>query len=208
MQRSKLPLALGGALLLYALYTSQFSQPNAAPEKPETPKVQPKPAPKPQPHRNPCPNCPMLREAAGQAAQHKPELGGLISPDGKTRCILSMPDSIQWPKNIASRGLGCCGFRSVDYLARIQNVPELVDWPEQIRNAGIPGGAYPQKVDDLLRRFAPNVEYWNDTTKSHELLAAAIRSQRGAAVDYNGHDPHYSGNIAHCVTCIAFDESS
>jgi len=96
----------------------------------------------------------------------------------------------------------------VDYLARLQGVPELVDWPEHMREDGIAGGAYPKKVEKLLERYAPGVTHWQDCSRSHALLAASVASERGCAVDYNGHDPHYAGGIAHCVTLIAFSEES
>lgn len=205
MQRSKWPLALGGALLLYALYNSQITQPNAAPSPAQPAPVRPAPKPKPRKPDNPCPNCPhKVMEQKSAPSSKAPQLGGIVSPDGTSRTIV-LPDVINWPKNIASRGLGCCGFRAVDYLARLQNVPALVDWPEQLRQDGVAGGAYPQKVETLIERYAPDTPHWQDTTKSHAVLAASIASERGVAVDYSGHDPHYNGSIAHCVTCIAFD---
>ena len=208
MQRSKWPIVLGGALLLYALYANQTSNPVAAPNAPAAPKVQPKQPKKPAKPDNPCPNCPHRLEAAGQVAQNgKPQLGGITSPDG-TVSTIPLPDPLNWPKNIASKGLGCCGYRSEDYLARLQNVPELVNWPEKLREDGVAGGAYPQKVEQLIKRYAPNVEHWQDTTKSHAVLTASIKSQRGVAVNYSGRDPHYSGGIAHCVTLVAFDEQN
>lgn len=208
MQRSKLPLAIGGALLLYALYASQLSQSPSPPATQPAPKVQPKAPAKPKRPDNPCPNCPHhVAEQRPAPRGHAPQLGGITSPDG-TVSTIPIPDPLSWPKNIVSRGLGCCGFRSVDYLARLQNVPELVNWPESMRDDGIAGGAYPQKVEQLFERFAPGVEHWQDTSKSHALLTASIRSQRGVAVDYSGHDPHYSGGIAHCVTLVAFDQDA
>lgn len=208
MQRSRWPILIGGALLLYALYASQ-TQPStpAAPAQP-APKVQPKKPDRPAPSNRPCPNCPYrVAEQAPRGEGHAPQLGGTTSPDGLCHAI-QLPSPLDWPKNIPSRGLGCCGFRSLDYCARIQGVPELVDWPEQLVRAGIPGGAYPQKIDQLINKFAPDAAYWNDTTKSHALLAAAIKSQRGACVDYAGRDPHYHGSIAHCVTVVAFDTAA
>ena len=230
MQRSKVPLYVGAALLAYALFASQHDTPQPDGKQPATPKVQPKTPAKPKKPANPCPNCPHAlpaREAlggyAGQltgtkfpqipsqehpaGADRKPQLGGIESPDGTVRSVIWL-DSIDWPKNIAAKGLGCCGFRSLDYCARMQGVESLVDWPEQLRNKGYAGGAYPEKVEKLLHEFAPGVAYWQDCSKSHALLEACVRSQRGCAVDYNGRDPHYSGRIAHCVTLIAFDEAS
>ena len=208
MQRSKFPLLAGGALLLYALYASQQPPTTVTPDATPAPKVVPKKPAQPKPPSRPCPSCPQVMEAAGQAAQSgRPQLGGVVSPDGLTHSVLWM-DSIEWPQNIASRGLGCCGFRALEYCARLQGVDALIDWPEQIRKDGVPGGAYPQKVDKLLERYAKGVSYWQDCSKSHALLAASVQSQRGVAVDYSGHDPHYSGRIAHCVTLVAFDESN
>lgn len=208
MQRSKLPLLIGGALLLYALYASQQPPPTVTPDATPAPKVQPKKPAAPKPPSRPCPSCPQILEAAGQAAQSgRPELGGVVSPDGLTHSVLWM-DSIDWPHNIASRGLGCCGFRSLEYCARLQGVDALIDWPEQMRKDGIAGGAYPQKVDSLLERYAQGISYWQDCSKSHALLSASVQSQRGVAVDYCGHDPHYPGRIAHCVTLVAFDETN
>lgn len=208
MQRSKWPLLIGGALLLYALYASQQSPPNTAPDTTPAPKVVPKKPTPPKSPSRPCPSCPQIMEAVGQTAQSgEPELGSVVSPDGLTHSVLWM-DAIEWPHNIASRGLGCCGFRALEYCARLQGVDALIDWPEQMRHDGIAGGAYPQKVDSILARYAKDVSYWQDCSKSHALLAASIQSQRGVAIDYCGHDPHYGGRIAHCVTLVAFDEAS
>lgn len=170
--------------------------------------MQPKKPAQPKRPDNPCPNCPHRLEAVGQTAQSgKPQLGGITSPDGTVRSVI-WEESISWPKNIASKGLGCCGFRSLDYCARMQGVPEFVDWPEKLRQDGIAGGAYPQKVEQLIHKYGPQVQYWQDTSKSHALLEACIKSQRACAVDYNGHDPHYGGHIAHCVTCVAFSQEN
>lgn len=226
MQKNRFPVILGGALLLYAAYLSQQPPADKPADSAAKPALPRKPIDKPKPRTPPCPNCPMLQEAGGQSAQsgetgeewavatiptedapacadHKPQLGGVVSPDGSTRSVI-WQDNIDWPKNIASRGLGCCGFRSLDYCARMQGVPEFIDWPEHLRSDGIAGGAYPQKVEQLIHKYGPQVQYWQDTSKSHALLEACVRSQRGCAVDYNGHDPHYVGRIAHCVTLIAF----
>lgn len=208
MHRSNWPIALGGALLLYALYTSQTTQPVAAPSTQRAPKVAPKTPAAPKSPRKPCPDCPM-QAGAGRptGSDHAPQLGGIASPDGTVHACIYV-DEIDWPKNIASRGLGCCGFRALDYCARLQGVDTLVNWPERIRADGTAGGAYPQKVDQLINKYAPGVTYWQDCSKSHAILAASIASQRACAVDYNGRDPHYLGRIAHCVTCVAFDETN
>lgn len=205
MTQKNWPILVGGALLAYALYASLQATPTPAPTTQPAPKVAPKEPDKPKRRPAPCPNCPMrVREQSPSPNSKAPQLGGIFAPDGSCRTIF-LPDDLHWPKNIPSRGLGCCGFRSVDYAARIQGVSELVDWPEQMRDDGVPGGAYPEKIDSMLKRYAPGVTYWNDTTGSLELIQAAVRSQRMPCVDYSGRDPHYRGGIAHCVNVVACD---
>lgn len=205
MQRSKFPILVGGALLLYALYANfQQQNPPAQPAPPATP-APALPKPKPKAPDQPCPRWPhRAAEQAPAPVSRRPQLGGIDSPDGAVH-VLPLPSDLHWPKNIASKGLGCCTFRSLDYAARWQNVPELVDLPERMRQDGIPGGGFPQKLDQIIHQYAPNCPYWNDTSKSVELIQAAILSQRIACVDYSGHDPHYGGGIAHCVCVVGVD---
>lgn len=136
-----------------------------------------------------------------------PVIGGLDSPDGKTRAFVGQGDAA-WPKNIASGGLGCCGFRVLDYAARLQHVPDLVDLPEKMRKAGIAGGAYPDKVDKIVARFAPEARYWQDESKDWDLLEAMFKSKRLVCSQYSGRDPHYHGTIAHCVNLACVDREA
>lgn len=144
---------------------------------------------------------------SGSTAPHSPVLGSLVSPDGKTTVIIGNYDG-SYPKNIASRGLGCCGFRALGYAARLQNVPELVDLPEKLVAAGIQGGAYPDKIDRICAKFGGTQKWWQNTAKDDKIIESSINSQRPVCVDYNGHDPHYHATIAHCVTVIAFDRAN
>jgi hypothetical protein len=138
------------------------------------------------------------------AKAQKPVVGGTKSPDGAVSICFDL-DSIDWPRNIASKGLGCCGFRSFDYCGRIQNVPSVVNLPEKMRDQGIAGGDYPSKHAQVVKKLCPDAQWWQDSGKHIELVEASIRSKRPCCVDYNGHDPHYGGQIAHCVTCVACD---
>lgn len=198
-----LPL-LGALLLGYALYSSHTLEP-ATPAEPAKP-AKPAPAPNPRP-KNPEPDCPRWPHRKAETVvsedSHPPQLGGLTSPDGTTEA-LPLPADLHWPRNIASHGLGLCTFRSIDYAARFQNVPQLVDLPERMREAGIPGGGFPEKFDRIVQQFGSGTPYWNDTSKSWSILAAAIASKRIACVDYSGRDPHYATGIAHCVCVVGF----
>lgn len=197
-------IGLAAALLAAVLAVAAH---RATPPAPPPPTTKPTPAKPTKPNCPNCPNCPRSPrsvEYAALAAPARPQLGGRTSPDGR----VSVPDWIQtdgWPRNIASKGLGCCGFRVLDYAARVQGVPELVDLPEQLVEAGIPGGAYPEKVMSVLHRFAPDQSYFSADSDAGQLLAAALKSGRLPACSYNGHDPHYAGSIAHCVNVAVYD---
>lgn len=146
-------------------------------------------------------------QAAAQAVIGKISEGGPTSPDGKAAIVCDLPAS-ERKKNIASRGLGCCVFRSIEYAARWQQVPELYDLPEQMVHAGIEGGGYPEKVTRILQKFGPQVQYIQDTSGDPEILEAILRSGRLPCVTYNGRDGvHYHGPIAHMVCLPYFDRA-
>lgn len=191
-------LAVVGAHLYYQ------RQPQPQPPPPTTAKKPPPPS-KPTPLPKRWPNCrALLPDSVTYQGERSPQLGGLVSPDGKVQAI-ALPATISWPRNIAAKGLGCCGMRALDYAARWQNVPALVELPERIRDGGQPGGCWPERVDALMAQYGKGVGYWNDTSGSLELIEAAVKSQRMACIDYGGFDPHYKEPIAHCVNVVACD---
>lgn len=191
-------LAVVGAQLYYQRQPQPPPSTTAAKKPPPPPKT-------PDPPKRRWPNCRvLLNDTTVYQGERSPQLGGLVSPDGEVLAV-ALPAELRWPKNILAKGLGCCGMRALDYEARLQNVPALVELPEQIVQAGQRGGCWPERVDELMRQFAPHESYWNDTSGSLELLEAAVKSQRLPCIDYGGFDPHYSGSIAHCVNVVACD---
>jgi hypothetical protein len=204
-RRFLLLLLLGGALWWWS--TERQEPPAPTPPSPPAPKQpdQPKPKPKPWgPH--PCPHCGRMISSL-ETTPGKPVIGGRTSPDGQTSLVCDLPAS-ERKKNIASKGLGCCVFRSIDYAARWQQVPELYDLPEQLVKAGIPGGGYPEKVDEVMKQFAPGASYIQDTSGDADILEAILKTGRMPCVTYNGHDCHYSGTIAHMVCLPYFDRQT
>jgi hypothetical protein len=204
MSRRFLLAALIAGALLWWYYDRRPAAPVPVPSpKPEPNKPEP---PAPRKPRRPCPGpgpCPLDdREAGG-----RPVEGGRVSPDGQVEVVCDLPQS-QRKKNIASKGLGCCVFRSLDYAARWQQVPQLYDLPEQLVQAGIPGGGHPQKVDEVMKRFAPHATYLNDTSGDPSILEAILATGRMPCVTYSGHDCHYAGGIAHMVCLPYFDRQS
>lgn len=134
--------------------------------------------------------------------------GGPTSPDGKASVVCDLPAS-ERKKNIPSKGLGCCVFRSIEYAARWQQVPELYDLPEQMVKAGIAGGGWPEKATQVVHKFAPNAQFVQDTSGDPEILEAILKSGRLPCITYSGRDGvHYSGSIAHMVCLPYFDRAT
>jgi hypothetical protein len=206
-QRLLLALLIGGVLVWWYHDPQERMRSVPAPPAPSPP-ITPKPKPKPEPKkpRRPCPGpgpCPLEDKEAGG----RPVEGGPVSPDGAVELVCDLPAS-ERKKNIASQGLGCCVFRSIDYAARWQQVPELYDLPEQLVQAGIPGGGYPEKVDEVLARFGPGVSYLQDTSGDADILEAILKTGRMPCVTYSGRDCHYAGSISHMVCLPYFDRQT
>jgi hypothetical protein len=204
-QRLLLALLIGGALLWWHHDHQERTRPAPAPLMPAPP-AKPKPKPEPKKPKKPWGPGPCPAEG-GQEAGGRPAEGGRVSPDGSVELVCDLPAS-QRKRNIASKGLGCCVFRSIDYAARWQQVPALYDLPEQLVQAGIPGGGYPEKVEEVLARFGPGVSYLQDTSGDAEILEAILNTGRMPCVTYCGRDCHYAGSIAHMVCLPYFDRKT
>ena len=205
--------SLGLLLLLLALLAAWLgngAKPPAPPQQVPAPAIK-RPAPEPPKKKDGGPwgprPCPKGQEGAG-SAPGKPVIGGRVSPDGKIAVTCDLPAS-ERKKNIASRGLGCCVFRTGEYCALWQNEPDLYGLPEKMVKAGIAGGGYPEKVDEVFHKFGPNVQYIQDTTGDAAVLEEILKSGRMAGVTYCGFDPHYGNqSIAHMVALVAFDRAT
>jgi hypothetical protein len=133
-----------------------------------------------------------------------PEVGGRTSPDGKSQLGMDLPES-ERKKNVGGRdGAGLCVFTSVEYLARFQNVTQLFDFQQKMRQER--GGGYPEKLAAMIKKYGgTDVQFVQDTSGDPQILLEILKSGRGAGVTYNGHDPHYRQSIAHMVCLVCFD---
>jgi hypothetical protein len=141
------------------------------------------------------------------------KVGGTIAPDGKTQIQVDLPNDLH-QENIASKGLGCCVFRSIDHAARWSNQPALIGFPEWMVSKGIPGGGNPQKVDQLVPKIAadrglPTPRYVQAETKDLELLKLALKTGRMVCVTYSRSPTgRYGGkHIDHMVNACHADSS-
>lgn len=172
------------------------------PNPPPTPEPKPKPDPKPP---RPKPWGEPLPAPVGAS------VGGRIHPDG-TEIACDLPNSLH-RRNIESKGLGCCVFRSIDHAANWQNVLCLDRMPEWMAKSGIAGGGYPSKVAQLIPRCAkdrgaPVPEFIQVEGMDLDVLKAASRSGRMMSVTYSRSPTgRYGGQqIAHMVNLVHADD--
>lgn len=158
------------------------------------------------PKRRRCGPGPCPRSGGVEAKSHRPVVGGLTSPDGKTKVNLPLAD-LKLRRNISSGGLGCCGSRALEYSARLAGVSALYDLPEKMRRDGIPGGDNQYSIARKMAKYAPTERYVQDNHSTIEVLAAILATQRMPCIGYDGHDPHYSGHIMHCLNVVACDKA-
>lgn len=137
-------------------------------------------------------------------------IGGPEGPGG-VQVTCDLPLELR-KVNIASRGLGCCVFRSLDHAARWQNVPALYGMPEWMKSKGIEGGGYPAKVAKLVPQIAkdrgmPVPELVTYTGKDPRFLEVLLSTGRMPCITYCGRDKHYNGQtIAHMVNLVYLDK--
>ena len=138
-------------------------------------------------------------------------IGGPVGPNG-VEVQVDLPIELR-KVNIASKGLGCCVFRSLDHAARQQNVPALWGMPEWMVSKGIEGGGYPEKVNKLIPMIAKDRGmdvplFLNDTGGNLDILKALLKTGRMPCITYCGRDQHYNGKtIAHMVNLVYLDDN-
>jgi hypothetical protein len=165
----------------------------------------PLPAPAPPPERRPL--LPWRQLSAGTFLESSDGVG----PEGREVTVDIPPEYRK--KNIASKGLGCCVFRSTDHNAHDSQTRELYGFPEWMVSKGIEGGGYPEKFDQLVKqickdRGVPVTKYLQHTGGEVEFLDAAMKTGRSVGVTYAGKDPRYGMNtgIDHMVSLVHLDD--
>lgn len=104
--------------------------------------------------------------------------------------LLAMPSALR-PHNIASRGLGCCVFRSIDYAARYQGEPALIGFPEWMVKSGVAGGGWPAKVENLIPKIAadrkmPTPRYVQYEGRDPAIIELALKTGRAPGITWGG----------------------
>lgn len=209
MNAKSLLLLLALGVVLYFVFLSNHTPVN--PKAPSFPNSNPsKPAPSPSPKCPPNRPCPIPKDNSSTDITGA-FIGGNVHSDG-TEIACDIPEELH-RKNIASRGLGCCVFRSIDHAANWQNVPCLDRFPEWMVKKGIEGGGYPSKVDNLIPKIAadrgmPIPEYIQVQGLDLQVLKKACETGRMPCVTYSiSPTGRYGGQrIAHMVNLVHADD--
>lgn len=149
--------------------------------------------------------------ASSNRARAVATIAGPMGPDGKTEVTCDLPAD-QRLKNIGSRvdRAGMCVASSWEMAMRYQGLDTLRGFRDWC--AGFPGGGYPAKLDEQIRKFCDQKtlsvpDYLQYEGRDPSILRDALKGGRMAAVTYSGRDgARYAGPIAHMVCLVHLDE--
>lgn len=125
--------------------------------------------------------------------------GGAVGPGG-VEVTCDIPVELRLKNTGGRDGAGLCVFTSIEIAGRYQNVTELEGFQAKMKRE--PGGGYPQKVDVMMKRYAPGVRYVQHTGGDLDFLRECLATGRPVCITYAGYDPHYRGKIYHMVDCV------
>ncbi len=113
-----------------------------------------------------------------------------------------LADSLQLRNTGGSDGQGLCVPTSLTQAARYQNCRELADL--QAKQKREPGGGWPDRVAQWIRRDAPNVGLVQYQGAKEDFLDRLISTGRMPCTTYNWGE-RYGQTIAHCVNLVYLD---
>jgi hypothetical protein len=105
---------------------------------------------------------------------------------------------------------GLCVFASMTMAARWHHIRELMDlmyWDKDGKpHSRIPeGGGWPEKVDEVLRKFAPNLKYVQQEGTDPAILDKFLAEGAPVCVTYGYGERYQMQTIYHMVLLVHFD---
>lgn len=133
-------------------------------------------------------------------------LGDQATVDGEshegTELTVDLPSS-QHVRNFGAPadGKGLCVFASMTMDARWHNIPELSDIIHHINE----GGGWPDKVDRVIKQYAPKLKYVQYEGTDPAILDKAMSDDRAACVTYGYGERYGMRTIYHMVLLVHID---
>src|SRR5947208_10444683 len=112
-----------------------------------------------------------------------PQLGGPVAPDGRRRVQIDFPLALRSANSVGRDGYGLCVFTSVMHAARWQKETPLEEFQALMRREL--GGGWPEKLDRMIGKYAPGVDYFQYEGRDAAVLKLALASNRLPSVTYN-----------------------
>ena len=100
-----------------------------------------------------------------------------------------------------SDGKGLCVFASMTMDARWHHVRELSDVIHEIKD----GGGWPEKVDEVFKKYAPDLKYVQYEGTDPAILDKALAEGRAACVTYGYGERYSMQTIYHMVLLVHMD---
>lgn len=122
--------------------------------------------------------------------------------DGKAvDCDVPMPLRIR--NTVGTDGAGLCVWASLQMTANYLNIEELSGLFEYMQTQR--GGGWPERVDQMMKRFAPDRKYKQYQGSGLDFIEEGIRSGRPVCVTYGYGELYGMKTIAHWVICVELD---
>lgn len=129
------------------------------------------------------------------------QVGGRVSPDGKEVVQIDYPAKMASKNTAGTNRAGLCVFTSMNYSAHWQHEKLLENFQKQMERE--PGGGWPEKVDQMVAKYAPGAQYLQYEGRDLDFLRAVLGTRRLPAVTYSGADgKFYHGRVAHMVNLV------
>lgn len=130
-------------------------------------------------------------------------VGGKLSPDGTEEIQLDLPGQEHMKNKGGTDSAGLCVFTSIEIAAHWMNVEDLRGFQEKMTHEQ--GGGWPEKVDQMMKKYAHNIDYVQYSGNDPSIIKLALKTGRMVGVTY-GYSPRYKSKISHMVDCVHFTD--
>jgi hypothetical protein len=114
-----------------------------------------------------------------------------------------VPESLRVRNTVGTNGMGLCVWASTQMMSNYLNTEELAGLFRFMQTQ--PGGGWPERVDEVMAKFAPDRKYRQYLGPDLAFVQEGIDSGRPVAVTYGYGELYGNQTIAHMVLCVALD---
>ena len=135
-------------------------------------------------------------------------LASPATPNGETHDGIEVACDLPKPLRIRNTGgtdgAGLCVWASMEMAARYQNCRPLIGVFQRMQKE--PGGGWPERVDRVMQRDAPQVKYRQYMGSDLDFIKQGIASGRPVCATYGYGELYGMQTIAHMVLIVHCDD--